>query len=292
MSGGPFARVEAIVNLASGSVDADAPKEMEAILAEFGLKARIHTPAPDALEGVLRGALAADPELLIVLAGDGTARAAAELCGPQGPLLLILPGGTMNMLPHALVGNHRWQAALRLALTEGQERPLSGGVVEGRHFLVAAILGAPAHWAPAREAVRERRLEKAWASARTALQRAFTGRLRFVVGDGLRDKAEALVFMTPLTSRALDSRAAALEAAAIDVRNPGQAIRLGFQALIGDWRDDPLVQTQPCTAARIWSARNIPALLDGEMVKLRPMAEVRYIPHIARVLVLPEHPQA
>ena len=34
-------------------------------------------------------------------------------------------------------------------------RPVAGGEVDGRPFYVAAILGSPALWGPAREAIRE-----------------------------------------------------------------------------------------------------------------------------------------
>ena len=66
-----------------------------------------------------------------------------------------------------------------------------------------------------------------------------------------------------------------------------QAVRLGLHALAGDWRMDPLVQTEPCRLARVWSAHGIPALLDGEQVRLKPLAEVRYVPAVTRVLALP-----
>jgi diacylglycerol kinase family enzyme len=42
--------------------------------------------------------------LLIVLGGDGTIRSAAALCAQECPLLIPLPGGTMNMLPKAFYG--------------------------------------------------------------------------------------------------------------------------------------------------------------------------------------------
>ena len=56
-------------------------------------------PGPAA---AVRAAVDAAPDLLIVLAGDGTARLAAELCGLDGPLVAPMAGGTLNMLPHAL----------------------------------------------------------------------------------------------------------------------------------------------------------------------------------------------
>ena len=53
-------------------------------------------------------------------------------------------------------------AALRAALENGEPKAVAGGVVEGEAFYCAAILGSPALWAPAREAMREGRLKLAW----------------------------------------------------------------------------------------------------------------------------------
>ena len=141
----------------------------------------------------LRAAVDAAPDLLIVLAGDGTARAAAELCGPDGPMIAPLPGGTMNMLPHAIYGVRPWQAALRLALEHGYEQPIGGGEVEGYRFMVAGIFGSPALWAPAREAARHGQPKLAFLRARRALRRAAEATrmdLRERVGVGFTEPDE------------------------------------------------------------------------------------------------------
>ena len=284
-------RIEVVANCASGSVGRTAPAEVEQILAELGLTANIHVPERGDITDSLKAAVAAKPELLVVLAGDGTARAAAELCGPTGPIIAPLAGGTMNMLPHAIYGVRPWQEALKLALTEGVERPLGGGEVDGHHFMVAAILGPPALWAPAREAARFGMRRKAIRSARLALSRAFSGRLRYILDGGPREKAEALIFMCPLTSKSLGEDEDTLEAAGVDVNNAAEAIRLGFHALTGGWRTAPNVEVERCRIARIWSANTIPALLDGESVRLKALTDVRYIPKIARILALPRDPE-
>lgn len=281
-------RVEVVANIASGRVNEDAPKEAEKIFADFGLTAHICAPETGELEACLRTAVDAKPDLLVTLAGDGTARAAAELCGPKGPMLAALPGGTLNMLPHALYGQRTWQEALTLALEKGEERMLGGGEVDGHKFMVAGIFGSPALWAPAREAVRHGSLKLAAMRARRALGRAFSGRLRYLIDDGPREKAEALIFMCPLTSRVLSNDEEALEAAALDVKGAADAFRLGFHALTGDWRDAPGVETQRCRIARIWAAQGIPAILDGESVRLKTLAEVRWHPDLVRVLSLPK----
>jgi diacylglycerol kinase family enzyme len=281
-------KVEVIANCASGSVGRAAPAEIARILADHGLTANVRAPEPQNLAAELRAAVDAAPDLLIVLAGDGTARAAAELCGPNGPMIAPLPGGTMNMLPHAIYGVRPWQAALRLALEHGYERPIGGGEVEGYSFMVAGILGSPALWAPAREAARHGQPKLAFLRARRALRRAFTGRLRYTLDGGQREKAEAMIFMCPLTSRALENDANALEAAALDVHGAADIFRIGLHALAGDWRAAPEVQATRCQVAHIWSKHGIPALLDGEPVRLKTLAEVRYNQKVARILAIPK----
>lgn len=286
--GAKLRRVEVVANVHSGGVDTDAPAEVEKILADHGLKGHVCAPDKDDLSNCLRAAVDAAPDLLVVLAGDGTARAAAELCGPDGPMIAPLPGGTMNMLPHAVYGSRSWQTALSIALAEGHEQPIGGGTVEGHSFLVAGIFGAPALWAQAREAARYGRPRLAWLRARRAMRRAFSGRLRYSIDSGPRAKAEALVCMCPLTSRALNNDEQALEAAALDLNGAIDAFRLGFYALKGDWRDAPGVEVERCRLARIWAAQGIPAILDGESVMLNALSEIRYTERLVRILAIPK----
>jgi diacylglycerol kinase family enzyme len=281
-----------VANTASGSVTPDAPEKIAAILAECGIAANVVTPEARDLARSLRQAVDAAPDLLIVLAGDGTARAAAELCGPDGPLLAPLPGGTMNVLSHALYGRTSWPDALRLALDKGEARVIGGGEVAGHGFLCGAILGSPARLGAAREAVRARRVGLAVARARKAFRRAFTGRLRYSLDGGPREKAEALLLICPASSAVLDEDAQALEAAALNVQGAAEVLRLGVNALVRDWRIDPAVENRPCRVAHVWSAHGIPALLDGEWVRLPNLAEVRYQPRVVRVLAPPKEDRA
>ena len=140
------------------------------------------------------------------------------------------------------------------------------------------------------EAARYGMARKAIRSARLALGRAFSGRLRYILDGGAREKAEALIFMCPLTSKALNEDENTLEAAGVDVTNAAEAIRLGFHALTGGWRSAPNVEVERCKIARVWSANSIPALLDGETVRLKSLTEIRYIPKLARILALPKDP--
>lgn len=286
-------RVALVVNAAAGGVGPGASAIAVAILERFGLDADIHTPEPANVDAALSLAVEAKPDLLVVLAGDGTARAAAALCGPAGPLMIPLPGGTMNLLPRALYGAVGWQQALADALTAGVPRTVGGGEIGGRPFYVAAIMGSPALWAPAREAARRRRLGQALQRARLALRGLFTARLRFSL-DGQSGRAEALTLMCPLVSKAMTDETA-LEAAAIDPSQAGELVRIGlrtlavelFGARAGDWRDDPAVSISQCHTGRVWARAAIPAILDGEPHLLPRQVKVKFVQNAFRALAAP-----
>ena len=151
---GSIRKVAIVVNPLSGGVGPQAAAEAEAILSLYDCEARVTTLEGPRIPDQIAEALDAKPDVLFVLAGDGTARSVAARAGMKGPLIAPLPGGTMNMLPKALYGTADWKAALRRALDEGEPTVVAGGVVEGEAFYCAAILGSPALWAPAREAMR------------------------------------------------------------------------------------------------------------------------------------------
>jgi diacylglycerol kinase family enzyme len=284
-----YRRVEVVANVASGGVGPEAPDEIEKIFADFGIAAHVCAPSTDDLTNCLRAAVDSAPDLLVTLAGDGTIRAAAELCGPHGPTLMPLPGGTMNLLPKALYGQRAWQDALSVALAEGEPRLLGGGEVEGQIFLCGAILGAPALWAPAREAVRYHKMKLAWLRARRAMRRAFTGRLRYSIDGGPRHKAAVLSLMGPVISRALANQQDALEVAALDFSSAADVVGLGLHALVDDWRKASAVEeVARCKSARLWAAEPIPAILDGETVRLQSAAEIRFRPDVVKALALPK----
>lgn len=284
-------RIDVVANIASGSVGPDAPAVAERLLAEYGVSGVVHAPQPGGLADCLRSVIDSAPDAVLVVAGDGTARAAAELAGPEGPLIAPLAGGTMNMLPHALYGERSWQDAMKACLADGEGRMISGGEVGGRLFFVAAILGSPALWADAREAARAGRIDLAFARARRAFRRAFSGRLRVVLDGRPELKAEALTLMCPLVSTALAAEERALEAAALDPSSALDVFRLGFNAARGQWREDPSVAAGRCRIGRVRAHGRIPAILDGEPARFDPDVAIRFRPKAFRALI-PTEPAA
>jgi diacylglycerol kinase family enzyme len=276
--------VEAVVNVDGGSVTPDAAEELEALVSEFGFDVRVVSAERSEVESCVRNAVAADPDLVIVLAGDGTARLAADLCGPNGPLVMPLPGGTMNMLPNVLYNGLPWRDALKDTLCAPATRPTSGGTVDGQSFYVAAILGAPALWAPAREALRDGNPRSAWKRAHHAMARAFSHKLRFALDDTPHLKSEALAVMCPLVSKFCADESA-FEASALDPEGLADVVRLGLSTVLGDWRGDPAVHSRRCQSARAWANRAIPGILDGEMQMFGREVSITFQPVAFRALV-------
>lgn len=284
----PLSNVIMLVNSLSGSVGNQAATEAEAIFADYDCETTVISLEPGQFDEQIQKAIDACPDVLFVLAGDGTAGTIASRAGPNGPLVAPLPGGTMNMLPKALYGTADWKVALRLALEEGAPQDVAGGEVSDgevtQAFYCAAILGSPALWAPAREAMRTGKLSLAWIYARRALKRAFTGRLRFSLDGSAGKRAEALVLISPMISKAMDENTG-LEAAAMNPTDAAQVFRLAAHAVMSDWRNDPAVTTKATRKVEVHARSRIPAVIDGEPVLLKQTAKVRFIRKAFRALV-------
>jgi diacylglycerol kinase family enzyme len=283
-------RVGAVINPMAHSVGPAAAETLSETVARFGLPLHLVEPSPDDLDGAIRSLVDADCDLIVVLAGDGTAREAARLCGPDGPALTLLPGGTMNVLPNALNGAAPWPEILHRVLDGGVEHMVSGGKVGGRPFYTAAILGSPALFAPVREALRRMDFATAWKTGRSAFSRAFAGQLRFESDAQPRCRTTGLGLICPQISKVIDDRERALEAALLDQRRIAEVLRLGLYQLRGDWRADPAVATTLCRRGRAWARRPIPAILDGESFRLERSVEIAFVPNAFRALVPPPIP--
>ncbi len=285
-------RAAVVINPAAGSVTPTTEAEARALLETLGVEAQIESATGEAIGPALQRAVECKPDVVAVIAGDGTARAAAELCGKHGQLCAPLPGGTMNVLPKALYGARDWKTALADSLADGQVWRISGGVVDGRTFFVAAILGAPALWAEAREALRDLQPLEALKRAQIAMDPAQAQKLAFDIEGHLPGMAEAVTLLCPLISKKLDKSERALEAAALDPKGAADVLRLAFHALVDDWRADPRVDAWRCRTGRVWADSEIPAVIDGEPTRLAAQARISFRDAAFRALVpKPAKPQ-
>jgi diacylglycerol kinase family enzyme len=279
-------RVHAIINPASGGVGPGASDEMAAVFAEFGLDHDVSELAPGEVEARVRAVLDTGPDLVVVLGGDGTTRLVAEMCGPYGPMIAPLSGGTMNKLGKGLYGARPWRESLEAILTSGEEQWVPGGEAAGRAFYCSAVLGFPALGARARESFRSRRYDLAWRYLGSAFRRTFQSRLRFAFGGREIGRGVAIGLLCPTISRAISDEDA-LEAAVLNMRDARAAARLAYNHLFDDWRNDPDVTTRTISSGRVWARHSIPAMLDGEYFRFGKEVEIAYRARGFRALAPP-----
>ena len=255
-----------ITNQSSGSTSAD---RQSALIEQFraqGLVAAGVTnfpvdPLPDGAE-----LDAAGVEMAVLFAGDGTINAAIHQLEGWDGAILILPGGTMNLLARQLHGD---ADALAIAAKADADAPrvalpyVEAG--EGRAF-VGLILGPAANWAHAREAARAGRRRAMLRAIAHAWRRTFGRGIRVTGAAGLPRQAQA-VFVQPDRDR--------LRVAAIDARDFRSILALGWEWVTGDWVKAAAVAEVYTHALRIAERRPVLALFDGEPVKLAPDVTIR-----------------
>ncbi len=275
-----------LFNAKAGSTNEGDREKLSAILEASGVSHHTIIDVDDFSSDTLSKARAFD--VIIVLGGDGTALAAAESAPLNGPPLILLPGGTLNLLPRALYGERAWPDALRDALSQGIVRRLVGGHANEHRFFIAAIFGAPTLLARAREAVREGKLLLAWRRAQHYLKRAFSYQLAARPDCGPAAKAEAIGVLAPSFSGGVEGPD--LEWVRLKAHHLGELARVSLRALGAGWREDPAVEILHCRGGEIRSRGVIPAVLDGEPKTFLSRVRIRYDALGPRVIVL--EPQA
>ncbi|MES2931216.1 MAG: diacylglycerol kinase family protein [Patescibacteria group bacterium] len=280
------ARVAAILNTASGSCDTTAEQMVQTLLTEAGVtEPRVWCGDGSYMGIAFKEMKAYDPDVLIVLGGDGTIRAGAEACTSVRPLLVPLPGGTMNMLPKALYGALSWQDALKGVLHNPKVRNVSGGSIKGRQFFIAAIIGAPTLWAKAREALREGDLSGVVEKGMHAFQNMLSLKIRYSFSKAESGETDAVSVICPLISDIMEDTEQSLEAAVIDVENAGGVLELASAAAFGKWRESARVTTVKTRTIKVSADEDIPVILDGETMDLGNELEITFVPIAFKALV-------
>ena len=277
-------RIVAVLNIGSGSCDANSAAQAKAAFEQAGLShAQVVSVEPADLDKALDDA-AANADVLVVLGGDGTISAAATRCGGSGALLIPLPGGTMNMLPKALYGARPWREALAQTLADPKVHEVSGGKAGDHPFFCAAILGAPSLWAQAREAARKGDVVEAVKRSVTATRRSLTESLDYDFGGGSTGSAEAVVVICPTIAKDMNPDEPTLEAAAVDPETAAQLFGLAFHAAFDGWRNGASVSLAKVKTLRVAGHGEVPAILDGETVRLGRAVDISFLPVAFRAL--------
>lgn len=254
-----------ITNPKSGTATPAKAKALESICKERGLVLAGRTAFPDEPLPTPRALDAAGVDTAILFAGDGTINAAVTALLDWRGAILILPGGTMNLLAKLLHGNTDPARIISAAHATARKTRLPFVRVGDNRAFVGLILGPAASWVRAREIVRSGRLRGLGRALKHAWSRTFGKGIRLEGVAGLKHGAQAVLV------RAETER---LDIAAIDARDFRAITALGWEWLTGDWVVASEVTQCHATSFRTRGHKPALALFDGEPVMLEPGSEV------------------
>lgn len=151
-----FANAWLLANAASGSNTPAALEELQGCLADNGITIRRMIAFPDDRLPSPADLEAGGVELLVIYTGDGTLNAAlAELAEWDGAVL-VLPGGTMNLLSKRLHGDFTPTEIVAVVAAGGSRRRRVNRIAGECGDAYAGLLAGPGtHWGTVREAMRE-----------------------------------------------------------------------------------------------------------------------------------------
>ncbi|HIG23043.1 diacylglycerol kinase family protein [Henriciella sp.] len=264
-----MSRICALVNPHSGSVPEDGAAELRNVLEGMGHTAEVIEIEIDQLVDQIKNAIADAPDILIVWSGDGTIACAFEHAGPDGPLILPLPGGTMNLFHKQIHGEAcEWQDCLERALESGKEIDVPAGKAGDRTFYVAAMAGNLTDLTGPREAIRKGHLLEALETLSGSDVLDLRTNMTFDVEKS--DGTSANGFATAVSVFVGTQQDEMLEFAYIDPDNPLELAAAGFGALFDDWRNASGVTSEHIRSGKLEHERGLDlrVTLDGEPVRL------------------------
>lgn len=254
-----FSRPALICNTQSGGHDEAVREQIEMLCRDQGtpLVATFALPdgdIPDATELKLQRI-----DLLLVWTGDGTINAAATQAAGWDGAILVLPGGTLNLLSKALHGDRSAPQILTDALQGKMRRSAIPTIRSDTGTAFITVVAGPAtRWAAVRETMRQDGIIEASRAAPEALDEMMNAPGVRVGADG---KSYPAVILTPTPT--------GIRADGILTEGTGDVLRHGLAWLGGDFRDGPSERIATGVTLALESDETICLEFDGE---LREMA--------------------
>lgn len=243
-----------VSNAASGGHDAQVLATIAMQFAEVGrpITRRI-TLGEDSLP-TGDEASTAGVHLIIIYGGDGTISSAVRALDDWSGHILILPGGTMNLLARALHGD---RTAEELAGTAARQSMFSAPipVITGERYqaLAGIVAGPTSAWGEVREHLRNVDLKGMASSVPEALSETLTGNA--IAVEGVAEEYRA-VYLQPAPG--------GIELRGIVAQQATDLIAQGWALLSGDFRNGPNVELGTFPNATLRSSGPIGLLIDGD----------------------------
>ncbi len=260
-----------VYNEASGSNDEAALAQIEADLGEAGFTVAQRSCFPDEAAPSAAELDAQKIATLCIFTGDGSIHTVVPALFGWSGRVLVLPGGTMNLLSHQLHGEATpGEIVERVAAGKFRlERP---PVLEGRYgiALTGALAGPGTQWNEVREAMRKSALGEIASAATEAASASISGERVVCRGlEHLRREGYTAISITPT--------AGGIAASGYYADRLGDYMGQILAMMQGDFRDGPHDELGAFPVIEIASLNGEPMglLLDGESEDGQPAETFR-----------------
>ncbi len=250
-----------IVNEASGSYDAAVIADIVTWFAasDQPVDCIVRCPEEDLpTAGKLR---TSGVQTLAIYAGDGTTNSALKASAGWDGGVLILPGGTMNLLARALHGEQSCEAIIAEAARDRRTRQLNTVEIGDNIAYVGVIAGPTTSWAQVREDARHREVaDLVFNTIPAAISESLGGPQ---VGIEGHPESFPAIFAAP--------RDTTMALCGFTASSIGDVFSHASAWLNGDFREGPRVDLGSAVRATLTSeAETIGLLIDGEPAECRP----------------------
>jgi hypothetical protein len=212
---------------------------------------------------------AAGIDLVAVFAGDGTINSLIGALAGWSGALLVLPGGTMNLLYHRLHGERTLEEVVAAVAqrVSALRRPSVIRCPSGTAY--AGLLAGPGTaWGRVREAMRDGAVVELAGSTATAIDETLTGEMIRCVEPALgRREGYPLLCLEPGDE--------AIEVVAYYAETAGQYLEQALALVRRNFREGPNEVLGRTRAVRLASTQGNPfgLLIDGEQAEATPEIE-------------------
>jgi hypothetical protein len=271
-------------NASSGSNDDNALAALDACCGEHGLRVAHRTvfPAQDLPNPAMLDAAGID--CVAVFAGDGTINSLIGALAGWDGAVLVLPGGTMNLLYHRLHGERAMDEVVA-AVARGESALRRPSVIRcpyGNAY--AGLLAGPGtSWGRVREAMRESAVVELAGSTVTAIEETLTGEMIRCAEPSLgRPEGYPLLCLEPGVD--------AIEVVAYHAETAGQYLEQAWALVRRNFRQGPNELLGHARTVRLASTQGNPfgLLIDGEQAEAA--AEVEFALAAAEVDLVATEP--
>ncbi len=256
-------------NASSGSNDDAALAALETACGEHGFCVVHRTVFPE--QNLPTPAIldAAGIDRVAVFAGDGTINTVIAGLAGWGGAMLVLPGGTMNLLYHRLHGARTLDETVA-AVAQGEATISRPSVIRSHHGdAFAGVLAGPgASWGRVREAMREANVVELAAGTMEAIEQTLTGEMIACTAPPLgRREGYPLLCLTPCES--------GIEVEAYYAETAGEYLEHAWALLRRNFREGPHDELGQAQTLRLASTEGNPfgLLIDGEPADAAPEVE-------------------